>query len=43
MYQVTKDQKDYYVPVIADVVIEKDIDGGVVKIRPMKGIFDDED
>ena len=43
VYQVTKDQKDYYVPVIADVVIEKDIDGGVVKIRPMKGIFDDED
>lgn len=43
VYQVTKDQKDYYVPVIANVVIEKDIDGGVVKIRPMKGIFDDED
>ena len=43
VYQVTKDGRDYYVPVIPDVVIEKDIDGGVVKIRPLKGIFDDED
>ncbi len=43
VYQVTKDGRDYLVPVIPDVVIEKDIDGGVVKIRPMKGIFDDED
>ena len=42
VYQVTKDGKDYLVPVIPDVVTEKDIDGGVVKIRPLKGIFDDE-
>ncbi len=43
VYQVTKDGRDYLVPVIPDVVIEKDIDGGVVRIRPLKGIFDDED
>ncbi len=43
LYQVTKDGRDYLVPVIPDVVVEKDIDGGVIKLRPMKGLFDDED
>ncbi len=43
VYQVTRNGRDYYLPVIPDVVKEKDIDGGVVKIVPMKGIFDDED
>lgn len=43
VYQVTKDGRDYLVPVIPDVVIEKDIDGGEVKLRPIKGLFDDED
>ena len=43
VYQVTKEGRDYLVPVIPEVVIEKDIDGGEVRIRPMKGIFDDED
>ena len=43
VYQVSRDGRDYLVPVIPDVVIEKDIDGGVIKIRPIKGIFDDED
>ncbi len=43
VYQVSREGKDYLIPVIPDVVIEKDIDGGVVRIRPMKGIFDDED
>ncbi len=43
VYQVEKDGREYLLPVIPDVVIEKDIDGGVIKIRPIKGIFDDED
>ncbi len=43
VYQVTKDGKDYLVPVIPDVVKEKNIEEGFVKIVPMKGIFDDED
>ena len=43
VYQVTKDGRDYLVPVIPEVIIEKDIDGGVVKLRPIKGLFDDED
>ncbi len=42
VYQVTKDGKDYYVPVIPDVVIEKNIDGGFIKIKVLEGIFDDE-
>ena len=43
VYQVTQDGKDYLVPVIPDVVKEKNIEEGFVKIVPMKGIFDDED
>ena len=43
VYQVEKDGKEYFVPVIPDVVKEKDIDGGYIKIFAMKGIFEDED
>ena len=43
VYQVEKDGKEYYVPVIPDVIKEKDIDGGYIKIFAMKGIFEDED
>lgn len=44
VYQVTdKDKKDYLIPVIDDVVKEIDINGGKVLIKPLKGIFDDED
>lgn len=32
-----------YAPAIEDVVIETDIEGGVMKIRPLKGLFDDGD
>lgn len=35
--------KDYLIPVIDDVVIEKNVDDGIILIRPMKGLFDDED
>lgn len=43
VYQVTKNGRNYLVPVIPDVVIQKDIDGGEIKIKPLKGIFEDED
>ena len=43
VYAVQKDGKEYLVPVIPDVVKEKNIDGGYVKIFAMKGIFEDED
>lgn len=33
--------KKYYVPVIPQVVLERDIENGIVKIRPLEGLFDD--
>ncbi len=43
VYTVKKDGKEYLVPVIDSVVVEKNVDEGFVLIRPMKGLFDDED
>lgn len=44
VYEITaKDGKKYLAPVIDEVVREINVDGGYVKISPMKGIFDDED
>lgn len=42
-WTVTNDGKDYLVPAVASVVVGKDPEHGTVTIRPMKGIFDDED
>ena len=35
--------KEYMIPVIPDVIVKTDLEGGVLKIRALKGIFDDED
>lgn len=44
VYQVTNDDgKDYLFPVIDEVICEVDVDNNFMKIRPLKGIFDDED
>ena len=43
VWQVTKEGKDYLVPAIAEVVRDVDVEAGRVVLRPMKGIFDDED
>lgn len=44
VYEVTDSSgRKYLVPVIDEVVIDTDVDAGYVRIRPMKGIFDDED
>ena len=44
VYEITgNDGKKYLAPVIDEVVIEINTDGGYVLLRPMKGIFDDED
>ena len=44
VYEITDgDGKKYLAPVIDEVVIEINTDGGYVLLRPMKGIFDDED
>lgn len=43
VYEITSgDGKKYLAPVIDEVIIEKNIDEGFVLIRPMKGLFDDE-
>lgn len=43
VYQITDAaNKNYLVPAIKEVVCEVDIDNNLIKIRPMKGIFDDE-
>ena len=44
VYEITgNDGKTYLAPVIDEVVTEINVDSGYVLLRPMKGIFDDED
>lgn len=35
-----ENKKTYWIPAIPDVVIETDVDGGVMKIRPLEGLLD---
>ena len=37
------DGKEYLIPTIPPVVIDVNVETGIIKIRPLKGIFDDED
>ena len=37
---VIKGDREYLVPAIADVVVSTDIDGGLMTIRPLDGLFD---
>lgn len=43
VWHIKKGEKEYLVPAIPDVVIDVDVNNDVVKIKPLKGIFDDED
>ncbi|MCQ4022324.1 MULTISPECIES: ribosome maturation factor RimM [unclassified Ruminococcus] len=44
VYEITDKQKHkFLIPVIPDVVKNVDVFSGEIKIKPMKGIFDDED
>ena len=38
-----KDGNEYLIPAIPPVVIDTDVESGIIQIRPLKGIFDDED
>ncbi len=42
VYEVRDEEhkKTYWIPAIPDVVIETDVDGGVMKIRPLEGLLD---
>ena len=37
------DGSEKLIPVIPSVVIKTDVEGGRIEIRPLKGLFDDED
>ena len=43
VWHIMRDGKEYLVPAIDDVVISVDVKESRVVIRPLKGIFDDED
>ncbi|MGN0173608.1 MAG: ribosome maturation factor RimM [Acutalibacteraceae bacterium] len=43
VWHIEKDGTEYLIPSIPDVVINVDTDNEKVIIRPLKGIFDDED
>lgn len=44
VYQITSEsKKNYLIPAIPDVIIEVNITNSKMLIRPMRGIFDDED
>lgn len=42
VWHITKEDKEYLIPAIPSVVISTDIVEGIIKIRPLKGIFDNE-
>ncbi|MBP3705999.1 MAG: 16S rRNA processing protein RimM [Clostridia bacterium] len=42
VWHITKDGKEYLVPAIEDVIVSVDIDNEKIVLRPIKGIFDDE-
>ena len=43
VWHIKSDDKEYLVPSIPDVIVCVDINSDIIKIRPLKGIFDDED
>ncbi len=43
VYQIKGNDREYLVPAIPDVIISTDIDGGIMKIRPLDGLFEDEE
>lgn len=43
VWHIKRDEKEYLVPAIPDVIVSVDINNDIVKLRPLKGIFDDED
>ena len=42
VWHITKEDKEYLIPAIPSVIISTDIVEGIIKIRPLKGIFDNE-
>ncbi|MCM1544230.1 MAG: ribosome maturation factor RimM [Ruminococcus sp.] len=42
-YITAENGREYLIPAIKQVVIDTDVEAGIIKIRPLKGIFNDED
>lgn len=40
---INSEKKEYLLPVIPDIIIKTDIENNKIYIRPIKGIFEDED
>ncbi len=43
VWHITRNKTEYLVPAIPEVIISVDVENEKAKIRPLKGIFDDED
>ena len=43
VWHITNAKGEYLIPAVPSVVIDTDVRAGIVTIRPLKGIFDDED
>lgn len=43
VWHIKSGEKEYLIPVIPSVVNHVDIDSSIIKITPLKGIFEDED
>lgn len=42
VWSIKKDNKEYLIPVIKDVVKRVDLENEIIEIQPLEGIFDDE-
>jgi len=42
VWHIKDGDKEYLVPAIPDVIVDVNVDNDTIKIRPLKGIFDDE-
>lgn len=42
VWHITNETGEYLIPAIPSVVIDTDVEKGIIKIRPLRGIFDDE-
>lgn len=43
VWHIVRDGKEYLVPAIDEVIVSVDVESEKLEIRPIKGIFDDED
>ena len=42
VYHIKSGEKIYLIPAVDEIVIETDLEAGLIKIRPIGGMFDDE-